>query len=110
MLSQDAGSEDDELFSASCQLVCEWAQKLLDQTFPSVRELAEHLVSHLYVNSKSVSAFTVVAGMQDSGIQNMKGNVLSQKLPILYHFHVTATTVMVTVQGQIRPSITLSQP
>ncbi|XP_069103167.1 DNA-binding protein RFX7-like [Argopecten irradians] len=69
---QDAGSEDDELYSASCQLVCEWAQKLLEQSFPSVRELAEHLVSHLYVNSKSVSAFTVVAGMQDSGIQNMK--------------------------------------
>ncbi|XP_060080196.1 uncharacterized protein LOC132559583 [Ylistrum balloti] len=69
---QDTGSEDDELYSASCQLVCEWAQKLLEQNFPSVRELAEHLVSHLYVNSKSVSAFTVVAGMQDSGIQNMK--------------------------------------
>ncbi|OWF49323.1 uncharacterized protein LOC110451980 [Mizuhopecten yessoensis] len=69
---QDTGSEDDELYAASCQLVCEWAQKLLEQNFPSVRELAEHLVSHLYVNSKSVSAFTVVAGMQDTGIQNMK--------------------------------------
>ncbi|KAK3096135.1 hypothetical protein FSP39_023579 [Pinctada imbricata] len=65
-------NEDDELVNASCHLVLEWASKLLSQNFTGVRELSEFLVSNLYVNSKSVAAFTVIAAMQESGMQNVK--------------------------------------
>ena len=52
--------------------MCEWAQKLLDQSFSGLRDLAEHLVGNLYVGSKSVAAFTIIAAMQESGSQNGK--------------------------------------
>ena len=60
---------------ASRQLVCEWAQKLLGRSFGQLQELAEFLVGNLYVNSKSTAAFTVLAAMQEAGLQNSKGNV-----------------------------------
>ena len=57
---------------AAGQVVCEWAQKLLEQSFSGLRDLAEHLVSNLYVGSKSVAAFTVIAAMQETGNQANK--------------------------------------
>ncbi len=54
----------DEVLSASCQVVCEWAQKLLTQKFESIKELAECLVSSQYVISSSMAAFTILAAMQ----------------------------------------------
>ena len=47
----------------------EWAVKLLEQNFNDMRNLAEYLVSNLFVNNKSVSAFTVIAAMEEAGAQ-----------------------------------------
>jgi hypothetical protein len=66
---QDEKTEDNHLYIASCDLVLEWAVKLLEQNFSGMRELAEYLVSNLFVNSKSVSAFTVIAAMEETGVQ-----------------------------------------
>ncbi|XP_061191008.1 uncharacterized protein LOC133199164 [Saccostrea echinata] len=66
---KDEKTEDNHLFGASCDLVLEWAMKLLEQNFNGMRELAEYLVSSLFVNSKSVSAFTVIAAMEETGAQ-----------------------------------------
>ncbi|XP_062615147.1 uncharacterized protein LOC134276880, partial [Saccostrea cucullata] len=66
---KDEKTEDNHLFGASCDLVMEWAMKLLEQNFSGMRELAEYLVSSLFVNSKSVSAFTVIAAMEETGAQ-----------------------------------------
>ena len=70
--SQDECKENNDLLLAAGQVVCEWAQKLLEQSFNGLRDLAEHLVGNLYVGSKSVAAFTVIAAMQESGNQNGK--------------------------------------
>ncbi|XP_041356001.1 serine-rich adhesin for platelets-like [Gigantopelta aegis] len=70
-------SEENELSMASRQLVCEWAQKLLGRSFGQLQELAEFLVGNLYVNSKSTAAFTVLAAMQEAGLQNSKVPVCS---------------------------------
>ncbi|XP_067653020.1 uncharacterized protein [Haliotis asinina] len=70
-------TEEDEVYTASRQLVCEWAQKLLGTNFNNLRELAEFLVGNLYVNSKSTAAFTVLAAMQDAGLHNSKVPVSS---------------------------------
>ena len=43
--------------------------KLLEQNFNDMRNLAEYLVSNLFVNNKSVSAFTVIAAMEEAGAQ-----------------------------------------
>ncbi|XP_025084211.1 uncharacterized protein LOC112558159 [Pomacea canaliculata] len=64
--------QESEMFSASCQLVCEWAGKLLSRGFTNLRELSEYLVGNLYVNSKSTAAFTVLAAMQEAGLQNSR--------------------------------------
>lgn len=57
--------------------------KLLEQSFNNMRELAEFLVSNLYVNSKSVSAFTVIAAMEEAGAQ--KG-MLCSSLEFYCHY------------------------
>ncbi|KAL3885055.1 hypothetical protein ACJMK2_025153 [Sinanodonta woodiana] len=73
---EDETKERDEVFSAACQLVCEWAYKLLNKTFSGIRDLAEFLLTNLYVNSKSVAAFTLIAAMQDAGHQGLKTSAL----------------------------------
>lgn len=77
-LFQEEKTEEDEVYTASRQLVCEWAHKLLGTNFNNLRELAEFLVGNLYVNSKSTAAFTVLAAMQDAGLHNSKGKIVSQ--------------------------------
>ena len=73
---QDDLKENDDLLLAAGQVVCEWAQKLLEQSFPGLRDLAEHLVGNLYVGSKSVAAFTVIAAMQESGSHTGKSMLI----------------------------------
>ncbi|XP_054858176.1 DNA-binding protein RFX7 isoform X2 [Eublepharis macularius] len=51
----------EEVVSAACQLVCEWAQKVLSQPFDSVLDLARFLVKSHYIGTKSVAALTVMA-------------------------------------------------
>jgi len=40
--------------------VLEWAQKLCDQQFASISELAEFLIQKQYVSSRSAHAFSVM--------------------------------------------------
>jgi len=60
-------------------VVLEWAQKLCDQQFGCMSELAEFLIQKQYVSSRSLHAFSVmtaaavkssstVAGLQPAGI------------------------------------------
>uniref|UniRef100_A0A8D0GEV3 RFX-type winged-helix domain-containing protein n=1 Tax=Sphenodon punctatus TaxID=8508 RepID=A0A8D0GEV3_SPHPU len=53
---------DEEVVSAACRLVCEWAQKVLSQPFDSVFDLARFLVKSHYIGTKSMAALTVMAG------------------------------------------------
>ncbi|XP_039195900.1 DNA-binding protein RFX7 isoform X1 [Crotalus tigris] len=55
-------SADEEIVSAACQLVCEWAQKVLSQPFDSVLDLARFLVKSHYTGTKSMAALAVMAG------------------------------------------------
>lgn len=55
-------SADEEVVSAACRLVCEWAQKVLSQPFDTVLELARFLVKSHYIDTKSMAALTVMAG------------------------------------------------
>ncbi|NXE75454.1 RFX7 protein, partial [Cochlearius cochlearius] len=55
-------SADEEVVSAACRLVCEWAQKVLSQPFDTVLELARFLVKSHYIGTKSMAALTVMAG------------------------------------------------
>ena len=67
---------DSEIFKSSCQLVCEWADKLLDMKFNGIQEIAEHLIVKTFVNTKSVAAFTLIAAMQEGGKYNLKGTTI----------------------------------
>ncbi|KAL8197024.1 UNVERIFIED_CONTAM: hypothetical protein K2H54_007177 [Gekko kuhli] len=60
---------DEEVVSAACQLVCEWAQKVLSQPFDSVLDLARFLVKSHYIGTKSMAALTVMA----AALAGMKG-------------------------------------
>ena len=70
---------DNEIFKASCDLVCEWADKLFEMKFMSLENVAEHLVGNMFVNTKSKAAFTLIAALQDSGKNDLKRKNL-QKL------------------------------
>ncbi|XP_069768032.1 DNA-binding protein RFX7 isoform X2 [Narcine bancroftii] len=62
-------SIDEEVRSAACSLVCEWAQKVLIRKFDSVVDLARFLVTSHYIGTKSVAALSVMAGAPSGGKQ-----------------------------------------
>ncbi|KAK6294527.1 hypothetical protein J4Q44_G00353570 [Coregonus suidteri] len=55
-------SADEEVRSAACGLVCEWAQKVLSRQFDAVEDLARFLLNSHYIGTKSVAALTVMTG------------------------------------------------
>ncbi|CAL9701843.1 unnamed protein product [Knipowitschia caucasica] len=52
----------EEMRFAACDLVCEWAQKVLKRQFDEVEDLARFLVSSHYISNKSLSALTIMTG------------------------------------------------
>ena len=55
-------SAEDEMRSAACGLVCEWAQKVLTRQFDHVEDLARFLLNSHYIGTKSMAALTVMTG------------------------------------------------
>lgn len=55
-------SAEDEMRSAACGLVCEWAQKVLSRQFDHVEDLARFLLNSHYIGTKSMAALTVMTG------------------------------------------------
>lgn len=60
----------DQIFTAACKVVCEWANKLLGRCFDTLIELAKFLVNGSYVSTKSMAAFIVISST-DKVIQNI---------------------------------------
>jgi hypothetical protein len=78
-------SAEEEVRSAACGLVCEWAQKVLSRQFDAVEDLARFLLNSHYIGTKSVAALTVMTGTP-TGDNTI---VYSEPLTFLY-FVVTA--------------------
>ncbi|KAK7913082.1 hypothetical protein WMY93_013293 [Mugilogobius chulae] len=53
----------EEMRFAACDLVCEWAQKVLKRQFDAVEDLARFLVSSHYISNKSLAALTIMTGV-----------------------------------------------
>nr|XP_046210744.1 DNA-binding protein RFX7-like [Oncorhynchus gorbuscha] len=60
--SGQSPSVEDEMRSAACGLVCEWAQKVLSRQFDAVEDLARFLLNSHYIGTKSMAALTVMTG------------------------------------------------
>lgn len=60
--------EEDVRFAA-CDLVCEWAQKVLKRQFDAVEDLARFLIDSHYISNKSLAALTITAGTATGGCQ-----------------------------------------
>ncbi|KAK5902081.1 hypothetical protein CesoFtcFv8_007375 [Champsocephalus esox] len=60
--SGQSPSAEDEMRSAACGLVCEWAQKVLSRQFDHVDDLARFLLNSHYIGTKSMAALTVMTG------------------------------------------------
>ncbi|XP_061670097.1 DNA-binding protein RFX7-like [Syngnathoides biaculeatus] len=56
------GSMKEEVRFAACDLVCEWAQKVLKRPFEAVEELARFLIDSHYISNKSLAALTIMTG------------------------------------------------
>ncbi|XP_060894890.1 DNA-binding protein RFX7-like [Labrus mixtus] len=52
----------EEVRFAACDLVCEWAQKVLKRQFDAVEELARFLIDSHYISNKSLAALTITTG------------------------------------------------
>ncbi|CAN7983310.1 unnamed protein product [Ixodes hexagonus] len=64
--------EEEDVSQAAWHLIREWAEKLLSRKFTSVQELARHLVDSMFVDGRSVAAFTLLStakGTSDKGSQ-----------------------------------------
>ncbi|XP_037308175.2 DNA-binding protein RFX7-like [Pungitius pungitius] len=59
--SQLSNIKEDVRFAA-CDLVCEWAQKVLKRQFDAVEDLARFLIDSHYISNKSLAALTIVSG------------------------------------------------
>uniref|UniRef100_A0A8C6ULH0 Regulatory factor X7 n=1 Tax=Neogobius melanostomus TaxID=47308 RepID=A0A8C6ULH0_9GOBI len=88
-----SGIKEDVRFAA-CDLVCEWAQKVLKRQFDAVEDLACFLVSSHFISNKSLAALTVMTG------------VATGKTPLSNPAFVLATDIH-TLQSQVT---TLSPP
>ena len=55
---------EDQTLSAACNLVCEWANKLLGRVFNTLLDLARFLVGGSYVSTKSMAAFVVMSATE----------------------------------------------
>ena len=66
-VKEESENVADEVLQSSCELVLEWAHKLLNQQFSNIKSLAEYLVSSNYVNGRSMAAFTVLANQNNEG-------------------------------------------
>ncbi|KAF3686408.1 DNA-binding protein RFX7 Regulatory factor X 7 Regulatory factor X domain-containing protein 2 [Channa argus] len=51
----------EEVRFAACDLVCEWAQKVLKRQFDSVEDLARFLIDSHYISNKSLAALTIMS-------------------------------------------------
>lgn len=76
--SGQLATAEEEVRSAACGLVCEWAQKVLNRQFDSVEDLARFLLNSHYIGTKSVAALTVMTG-SPSGIPLSGGLFRSYK-------------------------------
>lgn len=52
----------EEVRFAACDLVCEWAQKVLKRQFDAVEDLARFLIDSHYISNKSLAALTLMTG------------------------------------------------
>lgn len=59
--SQLSNIKEDVRFAA-CDLVCEWAQKVLKRQFDAVEDLARFLIDSHYISNKSLAALTIASG------------------------------------------------
>ncbi|XP_062278351.1 DNA-binding protein RFX7-like [Scomber scombrus] len=60
--SGQLSSIKEEVRYAACDLVCEWAQKVLKRQFDTVEDLARFLIDSHYISNKSLAALTVMTG------------------------------------------------
>ncbi|KAF4090902.1 hypothetical protein AMELA_G00030970 [Ameiurus melas] len=67
-------SGEDEIRSAACDLVCEWAQKVLSRQFVSVEDLARFLLNSHYISTKSVAALTVMTGSPSGALMSVQSS------------------------------------
>uniref|UniRef100_A0A672I449 Regulatory factor X7a n=1 Tax=Salarias fasciatus TaxID=181472 RepID=A0A672I449_SALFA len=56
------GSIKEDVRFAACDLVCEWAQKVLKRQFDAVEDLARFLIDSHYISNKSLAALTIMTG------------------------------------------------
>lgn len=60
--SGQLSSIKEEVQFAACDLVCEWAQKVLKRQFDAVEDLARFLIDSHYISNKSLAALTIMTG------------------------------------------------
>jgi len=87
-LTPDIGTEgrksegcdsEEELNSAASFLIREWVEKLLGVKFESLTDLAYHLLEKMYVDNRSVAAFTLLSSSNKFNMISSGGSVTNAK-------------------------------
>lgn len=101
--SGQSPSAEDEMRSAACGLVCEWAQKVLSRQFDSVEDLARFLLNSHYIGTKSMAALTVMTGTPTGRTAFVLG--AGSVLASLFLIHFTVIIRYCFINSEIKPSI-----
>jgi len=87
-LTPDIGTEgkksegcdsEEELNSAASFLIREWVEKLLGVKFESLADLAYHLLEKMYVDNRSVAAFTLLSSASKFNVISAGGSTTNVK-------------------------------
>eukprot|EP00092_Neocalanus_flemingeri_P010668 GFUD01011492.1.p1 GENE.GFUD01011492.1~~GFUD01011492.1.p1 ORF type:complete len:1056 (-),score=265.28 GFUD01011492.1:937-4104(-) len=87
-LTPDIGTEgrksegcdsEEELNSAASFLIREWVEKLLGVKFESLSDLAYHLLEKMYVDNRSVAAFTLLSSASKFNVLSAGGSATNVK-------------------------------
>jgi len=70
----DGCDSEEELNSAASFLIREWVEKLLGVKFESLTDLAFHLLEKMYVDNRSVAAFTLLSSSSKLNIMTSGGS------------------------------------
>lgn len=77
--SGQLSSIQEDVRFAACDLVCEWAQKVLKRQFDDVEDLARFLIDSHYISNKSLAALTITTGTATGKRQFISASCLLSK-------------------------------
>ncbi|XP_053720259.1 DNA-binding protein RFX7-like [Synchiropus splendidus] len=99
----------EEVRFAACDLVCEWAQKVLKRHFDAVEDLARFLIDSHYISNKSMAALTIVTGTATDAQQSVSAFIPTSEAHTFLPQVTTLSSPSIDAKQQLQRKIQRKQ-